>query len=161
MRVNIYAEEMTDRVELIEKHIEGEGTFTGLRLYLHLPVTLLNGEQKQGPFLHRDGDDDSSAITFWGKQDTGAVLLVMLKVLEDRYGPQDDRLSYHPMNYDEGPENKYYLVRCGTSIIGTVGYNTNNELVMSYYGEKSFPVKSTGKAHNLFLEKAKEKAAQK
>lgn len=35
MRVNVYAEEMTDRVEIVEK-----GEFTGLRFYLELPVTL-------------------------------------------------------------------------------------------------------------------------
>lgn len=33
MRVNIYAEEMTERVEIIGKEIEGQ-TFTGLRIYL-------------------------------------------------------------------------------------------------------------------------------
>lgn len=36
MRVNIYAEEMTDRVEIIEKET-GDGTFTGLRFYLEGP----------------------------------------------------------------------------------------------------------------------------
>jgi hypothetical protein len=35
MRVNVYAEEMTDRVEIISKEIDGH-TFTGLRLYLEL-----------------------------------------------------------------------------------------------------------------------------
>src|SRR3954470_9005220 len=62
MRVNIYAEEMTERVEIISKEIDGQ-SFTGLRLYLELPVTV-NGEQKSGPFLHHPGDDDSAAVTF-------------------------------------------------------------------------------------------------
>ena len=69
MRVNVYVEEMTDCVELIEKTVNGE-TFTGLRIYLHLPVTQPDGRQIRGPFMHREGDDDSSAITFWGKRDT-------------------------------------------------------------------------------------------
>jgi hypothetical protein len=68
MRVNIYAEEMTERVEIISKEIEGQ-TFTGLRLYLELPATIytgLNGTpvQVQAPFIHRPGDDDSAAVTF-------------------------------------------------------------------------------------------------
>lgn len=75
MRVNIYAEEMTDRTEIITKEIDGH-TFTGLRFYLELPVTIRNngthrvvegpcvdvvkdGESAQvaGPFMHRPGDD--------------------------------------------------------------------------------------------------------
>ena len=87
MRVNIYAEEMTDRVEIVEKHIPGEGTFRGVRLYLELPVTR-NGINIQGPFMHRDGDDDSAAITFWGKKDLAKALKAMLNVLEEKYGPQ-------------------------------------------------------------------------
>jgi hypothetical protein len=67
MRVNIYAEEMTDRVEIVEKIIDGV-TFTGLRFYLELPATV-DGKQYQGPFTHRPGDDDSAAVTFWGKSD--------------------------------------------------------------------------------------------
>jgi hypothetical protein len=44
MRVNIYAEEMTDRVELVTKQT-AEGSFTGIRFYLELPVTMSDGEQ--------------------------------------------------------------------------------------------------------------------
>ena len=72
MRVNVYAEEMTDRVELVAKEIEGH-SYTGLRFYLELPATV-NGQQLQGPFMHRPGDDDSSAVTFWGKQDLRVLL---------------------------------------------------------------------------------------
>lgn len=39
MRVNIYAEEMTDRVEIISKEVDGQ-EFTGLRFYLELPCTV-------------------------------------------------------------------------------------------------------------------------
>jgi hypothetical protein len=103
MRVNVYAEEMTKRVEIISKTIEGH-TFTGLRLYLELPVTVgghgqhrseegpdvhepVNGQPAQvaGPFIHRPGDDDSAAITFWGKRDLRDVLRIMLAKLDEHY----------------------------------------------------------------------------
>jgi len=83
MRVNIYAEEMTDRIEIISKTIDGQ-TFSGLRLYLYLPVTV-GGKQHQGPFLHREGDDDSSAITFWGKRDLREVVKIMQEKLDEHY----------------------------------------------------------------------------
>jgi hypothetical protein len=90
MRVNIYAEETTDRVEIISKEIDGE-TFTGCRFYLELPVSKIldNGhtvQQIRGPFVHRTGDDDSSAVTFWGKQDLRTALLKALELLDAHYG---------------------------------------------------------------------------
>ncbi len=79
MRVNIYAEEMTDRIEIIEKEIDGH-KFEACRFYLYLPVTIpdtqnlveadggnLLPRQAQGPFIHREGDDDSAAVTFWSR----------------------------------------------------------------------------------------------
>lgn len=85
MRVNIYAEEISDNVEIIEKDIEGH-KFTGLRFYLYLPVTANPGEKNQrqlrGPFIHRPGDDDSSAVTFWGKSALRATLRKALRVLD-------------------------------------------------------------------------------
>lgn len=84
MRVNVYAEEMTDRIEIISKEIDGH-QFTGLRFYLELPVTGANGEQHQGPFMHRPGDDDSSAVTFWGKRDMREVLRKALAELDKHY----------------------------------------------------------------------------
>src|SRR5580693_2538035 len=83
MRVNIYAEEMTDRVQIVEKVIEGV-KFTGLRFYLELPATV-DGKQYQGPFMHRPGDDDSSAVTFWGKKDLRVVLRKALLALDNHY----------------------------------------------------------------------------
>jgi len=101
MRVNIYAEEMTNKVEIVEK-----GGFTGLRFYLELPVTLPGrivssnnaverekqlkpafGEITQiaGPFKHGRDDDDSSAITFWGKRDLREVLKKALAMLDEHY----------------------------------------------------------------------------
>jgi hypothetical protein len=100
MRVNIYAEEMTDRVEIVSKTIDGI-EYTGLRIYLELPVSEFkfaqgtrvtketsaarfndpNGvRQVKGAFIHRPGDDDSSAITFWGKAD----LLVLCELMQNK-----------------------------------------------------------------------------
>jgi hypothetical protein len=57
MRINVYAEELTDRVEVVTKrpaNHPGE-TFYGIRLYLASPDE-----------LHvTPDDDDSSAITVW------------------------------------------------------------------------------------------------
>lgn len=90
MRVNVYAEEITDRVEIISKTIDGQ-VFTGLRLYLELPVT--HGQmQVRGPFIHRPGDDDSSAVTFWGKHDLRVTLRKALEQLDEHYlGADPDR----------------------------------------------------------------------
>jgi hypothetical protein len=106
MRVNVYAEEMTDRIEIIGKTIDGH-EFTGLRLYLELPASLppnvhLAGPSPavdaayaepptdatrnvRGPFMHRPGDDDSAAVTFWGKRDLRKVLLQMISALDEHY----------------------------------------------------------------------------
>lgn len=85
MRVNIYAEEMPDepRLEIIEKEIEGH-KFTALRIYLELPATV-DGKQYQGPFIHRPGDDDSAAVTFWGKRDLRVTLRRALELLDAHY----------------------------------------------------------------------------
>lgn len=68
MQVNIYAEEMTDRVKIIGKEIDGH-TFTGCRFYIHRP-----------------GDDDSAAVTFWGKRDLRPLLRRALALLDEHYG---------------------------------------------------------------------------
>ena len=99
MRVNVYAEEMTDRMEIIEKKIDGQ-TFTALRFYLYLPVTkrvveethagpVWRDVQVQGPFMHRPGDDDSAAVTFWGKQDLRKMLRKALEMLDQHYADKD------------------------------------------------------------------------
>lgn len=96
MRVNIYAEEMTDRIEIVEKEIDGV-IYTGLRFYLELPVTLNPGpahgtEEPQnvsGPFMHRAGDDDSAAVTFWGKKDLQDTLQLALSRLQEFYAERD------------------------------------------------------------------------
>ena len=83
MRVNVYAEEMTDRIEIVTKEIDGH-KFTGLRFYLELPCTV-NGANLRGPFIHRPGDDDSAAVTFWGKRDLREVLKIALDALDKHY----------------------------------------------------------------------------
>ena len=101
MRVNVYAEEMTDRIEIVTKEIDGHG-FTGLRFYLELPVTQAVERdgvhqgyiQHRGPFLHRPGDDDSSAVTFWGKRDFRDVLRKALAMLDDHYASRTHTHSH-------------------------------------------------------------------
>jgi hypothetical protein len=115
MRVNIYAEELTDRVEIISKEINGQ-TFTGLRIYLELPVTIGGKEGKHrsengpvvfppvsgvaaqiaGPFMHGPGDDDSSAVTFWGKRDLREVLKKALQMLDEHYAGKRAELPEDP-----------------------------------------------------------------
>lgn len=91
MRVNIYAEEMTDRIEIISKTIEGR-EFTGCRFYLELPVTVqdidpeVDPKQVRGPFMHGPDDDDSAAVTFWGKSDLRPVLMHAIEALDSHYG---------------------------------------------------------------------------
>lgn len=103
MRVNIYAEEMTDRVELIHKRTE-DGTFTGVRFYLELPVTLTNGTHASGPFMHHPGDDDSAAVTFWGKRDLRRVLHKALALLDEHDGITNQATADGP-NPDYVPPN--------------------------------------------------------
>jgi hypothetical protein len=95
MRVNVYAEEMTDRVEIVTKETK-DGTFTGVRFYLELPVTTdlpvfqrdaagvyaVCGGNVRGPFIHHPGDDDSAAVTFWGKTELKNALRKALFLLE-------------------------------------------------------------------------------
>lgn len=106
MRVNIYAEELTDRVEVISKEIEGR-EYTAVRFYLYLPVTVPglkgaadrdgNPNNVRGPFIHRAGDDDSAAVTFWGKQDLRNLLRKALALLDKHYqGPPRKKF------YDDG-----------------------------------------------------------
>jgi len=87
MRVNVYAEELTDRIEIEPKQI-GSRTFVGLRFFLELPVTI-NGEQVKGPFMHRLGDDDSSAVTFWDDGSLRVLLRKALEALDAHYAKQE------------------------------------------------------------------------
>lgn len=80
MRVNVYAEEITNRVEIVEKN-----GFTGVRFYTYLPVTDPDGNHHIGPFKHGPNDDDSSAVTFWGKANLERVLKKALALLEEHH----------------------------------------------------------------------------
>lgn len=95
MRVNVYAEELPDAcdIEIIGKEIDGH-TFTGLRIPLYLPVTMPDGSQARGKFMHHPDDDDSSAITIWGKQDLRMLLIESILKL-DRHYKQHSRNSIH------------------------------------------------------------------
>lgn len=95
MRVNVYAEEMTERIEIISKTTP-EGTFTGVRFYLELPVTkpTPDGHGMQihrGPFMHSPTDDDSAAVTFWGNRDLRKVMEIALKKLDEYYADTDSK----------------------------------------------------------------------
>jgi hypothetical protein len=89
LRLNVYAEELTDRVEIVEKDADGR-KFTGIRFYMELPATV-DGKQYQGPFIHGPGDDDSSAVTFWGKRDFRKILQKALVMLDEYYKESDEK----------------------------------------------------------------------
>lgn len=92
MRVNVYSEEITQRIEIVEKN-----GFTGIRFYLELPVTIPQNHggvtQYKGPFQHHEGDDDSAAVTFWGKKDIRQAFIKALQALDNHYagthGPRE------------------------------------------------------------------------
>jgi len=69
MRVNVWAEELTERCEVLHKEVHGK-MFIGIRLYLELPVTKNLGEGvviHKGPFMMKHDRDNSAAITIWGE----------------------------------------------------------------------------------------------
>lgn len=56
MRINVYNEELTERIELREKTAQNTGAkFYGLHFYLASPEQLHHGAE----------DDDSSAVILW------------------------------------------------------------------------------------------------
>lgn len=67
MRINVYNEELTERIELYSKKAANTGnTFYGLHLFLASPKELHQSR----------ADDDSSAVVLWG--DTPERLLNLL-----------------------------------------------------------------------------------
>ena len=55
MRINVYSQELTDEVKLIEKETDTGVVYSAVQLMLH-----------SSDRLHfRDGDDDRGAVTFW------------------------------------------------------------------------------------------------
>lgn len=83
MRVNVYGEELTSRIEVVQKEAEGH-TFYGLRFWLKFP--------NQDWWLHRkvggEWDDDSSAVTIWAETQTD--LDMMLNRALDALNPTAD-----------------------------------------------------------------------
>lgn len=106
MRVNVYGEELTDRVELVEKvvtELDSDGgdldtfTFYGVRFWLKFP--------NQDWWIHRkvDGveDDDSSAITIWAPS-RDALVEIMTRGL-DAIGVTDERMAEVRKGYENPP----------------------------------------------------------
>ena len=58
MKVNIYEEELTERIEIRKKRAETGTEYYGLQFFLH----------SSGRLHRRPGDDDSSAVVFWSKE---------------------------------------------------------------------------------------------
>ena len=89
MRVNVYAEEISERIEIVEKRGEKGQVFYGVRFYTELPVTLAGvpvgnfKTQVQGPFIHCEGDDDSAAVTFWSLPRTKRILRQALQKIDE------------------------------------------------------------------------------
>lgn len=84
MRVNVYSEELTDRIEVVTKVVDGI-TYDGVRFYLELPVMPHGGGKVSGPFVYRSDDDRSSAVTFWSKGDLRDFLSRALFMLHNHY----------------------------------------------------------------------------
>lgn len=87
MRVNVYAEELTDKVEILLKN-----GFVGVRFYLELPVqhkTATGHTTHRGPFIHKPGDDDSAAVTFFAKTSEELVSLLQRGIDQLEEPPQD------------------------------------------------------------------------
>lgn len=55
MRINVYSQELTDEINVIEKVADTGVTYTAVQIMLHSSERL----------HHREGDDDRSAVTFW------------------------------------------------------------------------------------------------
>lgn len=85
MRINIYSEEITPRIEVVHKEAEGR-RFIGMRFYLL-------SHPGMHPPLH--GDDDTSAITFWQEGGTGMLELLIA-------GAQDELRALNAARGGEG-----------------------------------------------------------
>lgn len=66
MRINVYAEELTDDITVVKTHAVNQDrtaftgkTFSGIRFYLESSDKLHNSPE----------DDDRSAVTFWGPRE--------------------------------------------------------------------------------------------
>ena len=76
MRVNIYGEELTNKIEVVKKTVD-QRLFVGIRIYL-----------KSHPDLHHsDSDNDESAVTFWVPwiKEKGNDFDLLANIFEDAY----------------------------------------------------------------------------
>lgn len=139
MRVNVYAEELTDQVSLATKEIEGR-TFTALRFHLALPASFINSNPNiaprpatvkdteqathyRAPFIHHPGDDDSAAVTFWGKRDMRPLLRKALELLDQHYTHR-------------APENvNYWKIGNRRGKIAVEGYSDDGSLCHYYLSD--------------------------
>ena len=62
MRVNVYAEEITDKVEIVETTADTGSKFIGVRFFLKTHEDML---------MPKHPDNDDSAVTFWVKSGKG------------------------------------------------------------------------------------------
>jgi hypothetical protein len=78
VRINVYAEELTDEVTVVEKEADTGRTFYGVRVFLRSPEEL----------HHSPEDDDRSAITFWvpwtrsGGYDVGSIRAALGEMID-------------------------------------------------------------------------------
>lgn len=66
MRVNVYGEELTNRIEVVTKEADGY-TFYGLRFWLKFPNADWWIHRKVTNEGELENDDDSSAVTIWAE----------------------------------------------------------------------------------------------
>jgi len=66
MRINVYAEELTDKVEQVETVADTGRKFFGVRFFL----------ESSDKLHHTADDDDSSAVTFWGPRERLKAMLL-------------------------------------------------------------------------------------
>jgi hypothetical protein len=80
MKINVYNEELTDRVELQKVSAKTGAPFYGLSFYLASPDVLHN----------TPGDDDSSAVVFWSdsREKLVALLSSALKQIDNYLEPK-------------------------------------------------------------------------
>ena len=79
MRINVYSQELTNEVEVVEKISNTGIVYTAVRMILH-----------SSPMLHHPpADDDRSAVTFWlpsshrGLSELASVFERMAKIVRD------------------------------------------------------------------------------
>jgi hypothetical protein len=71
MRINVYSEEITDKVEVAIKEAKTGASFYGLLFFLHSPKQL----------HHSNTDNDQSAVILW-KDSPEALLALLVKATD-------------------------------------------------------------------------------